>query len=118
MTPEALDLWLKIASSAVSLIALAVAFVATRRKAINDRLEAGSKRMDGYDLAIQSMQAQINNMPGKDDIHRLELMVARMSGDLREMRAGVEANHELLNRFTRIVERQEEHLLNNGGGNK
>ncbi|MDJ0826970.1 MAG: DUF2730 family protein [Rhodobacter sp.] len=116
MTPEALDLWLKIASSALSIAAFGFALVAARRKAINERLDAGSKRMDAHDLAIQAMQTQIAGMPGKEDLHRMELSIAGMAGDLKEMRAGVAANGDQLARFITVLERHEDHLLSGGKG--
>ena len=116
MTPEDVRLWLQIATGLISVLAVVVAFFATRRKEINERLSAGSKRMDGFDLTIQAMQTQIQNMPGKDDQHRVELAISRMSGDLKEVRAQLGANGELMTRVMTVLERQESYLLENGSG--
>jgi len=116
MTADFLDLWLKIISSVFSIGALVVAWIATRRKAINERLDTGSKRMDAHDLEIAALQAQVKSMPGKDDLHRVELSLSTIGGDIKALTAGVEANGETMSRFIRVVERQEQHLLGNGGG--
>ena len=118
MSPETLEMWLKIAVSGLALASFGFSIFATRRKAINERLEAGSKRMDAHDLAIQAMQQQIANMPGKDDFHELQLALAKMSGDFQEVHAQLTANGEMMTRAMTVLERQEAYLLDKSGARK
>lgn len=116
MTPEQIDLWLKITTSLISIGALIVAFFANRRKAINERLEAGSKRMDALDTAVASLQVQIKNQPGKDDLHELQLEIKEIAGSIKEHRAMSEANRDMMQRTLASLERVEGYLLNKGDG--
>ena len=54
MSPELIDTWLKIIVSVLSIAAVVISVAASRRKAITERLDTGSKRMDALDLAVQS----------------------------------------------------------------
>jgi len=114
MAPELVDTWLKIAASALSIAAFFIALIATRRKAINERLDAGSKRMDAHDVAIAELRKQVSGLPAKDDLHRLELELREIAGTIREHRAMSEANRDMMQRTLASLERVEGYLLSQG----
>ncbi|WP_158971972.1 DUF2730 family protein [Chachezhania sediminis] len=97
-------------SLVVSLCSAAYAFFATRRKDVDRRFDEGSKRMDRHDLRLQAVEQAIQTMPGKDDMHRLELHLSEMSGDMKAMSATMMAMAESQTRTERIVSRHEDHL--------
>lgn len=111
MTPEDLDLWLKIITSLLSLGAFVFAAIATRRKAINERLEAGSKRMDALDTAVAAMQVQIAAMPGRDDVHRIEKTTLKIEGTVKEIAAHTQARGDQINQLKELLTIHQEHLL-------
>lgn len=62
------------------------------------------KRLDLLDAIVPAL-------PKADDLHRLQLAIAEMRGDHRELRAVMTGNAQMMGRLEVIVQRQEEHLL-------
>ena len=112
MTPEQIDLWLKIMTSVLSIGAVVVAVFGARRKAINERLEAGSKRMDALDTAVAAMQAQLQHMPSRDDVHRIEIAMLEVAGTVKELAAHTQARADQMAQLKELLTIQHEHLLN------
>ncbi len=97
-------------------------FIATRRKDVdgkfvdvNKQFNAGSDRMDRHEGRIARLEQTVQTLPGKDDMHQLQLELVKQTGSLNEMRAVMEGNGAVMSRLEKIVTRHEEHLL--GGGN-
>lgn len=90
----------------------------TRRHDIDERFDKvtqsfkdGSKRMDRHDLRISGVEQTLKTMPGKDDMHQLQLQLAEVVGSMRELRAVMDGNANVMGRIETIVSRHEEHLL-------
>lgn len=88
-------------------------FVATRRKDVNEKLETVAKRVDTQDTKIARLETTLQSMPGRDDTHKLELLLAEMAGDMKAMRAAMDGMHQSLTRTEDIVSRHEDHLRGN-----
>lgn len=84
--------------------------VDTRFVGVSDRLTAGSKRMNTLELRIQKTEAQIAELPNKDEVHQLGLGIAGISGDIKGISATMDALLESQRRLTAQIERHEEHL--------
>lgn len=102
-------------SLAISLLIGLYTFFATRRKDVEERFKQGSRRMDDLTRRMDGVEGTIRGMPGKDDIHQVQLELARMNGSMNEMRAIMGGNQEIMSRLEKIVARHEDHLL---GGSK
>lgn len=89
---------------------LIFAWYRTRRQDVDERFAIGSKRMDEHDLAISELRQAVASMPEKDDMHKLEMMLAEMGGDMKAMRATMRSLAESQGRFEKIVTRHEDHL--------
>ncbi len=63
---------------AVSLIALGVA--AANRRA--ERIKAIESRIERHDLRIQKTEGELAHLPGKDSVHKLELAMADLHGQM------------------------------------
>ncbi|SMH35952.1 DUF2730 family protein [Maritimibacter sp. HL-12] len=81
---------------------------------VEDRFAEGSKRMDRHDLRLQSLEQSVHNMPGREDLHRVEMLMAEMGGNMKEIRAVMEGNGAIMARLEQVVTRHEEHLLDGG----
>jgi hypothetical protein len=68
-------------------------------------------RLDSHDLRLSRLEQALQAMPTKDDMHRLDLSLKGMEGELREMKAVMEGNNRIMERLENIVTRHEEHLL-------
>ena len=107
------DLLYKIAglvSIVISITAMLVTVLGNRRKDIDRRFRDGSKRMDTHDLRLQALEQDVRSMPGKDDLHRLELQLSGIAGDMKAISASMVGMAQSINRTEKIVGRHEEHL--------
>lgn len=75
------------------------------------RLESHAKRLGDHDQRLATIEQQQRSMPTKDDMHVLHLGMSEMRGDLREMRAAMDGNRQIMGRLETIVSRHEDHLL-------
>ena len=111
------DLLLKAGGFLLSVGAIVFTLFANRRKdldvqfeAANERFKAGSDRMDEQDLKILTLQSTVNNMPGKDEMHQLQLMMTEMAGDMKAVREGMRGLRDGQARQESILGRHEDHL--------
>lgn len=101
----------------VSLTAMMFAWFRTRRKdldgkfdRIDERLTGGSRRMNTYDLRLQALEQTVDSMPGKDHLHRLEVALTEIGGDLKAMTASMNSVAESQRRTEAVVMAHEDHL--------
>lgn len=111
MNAEWMDLAIKAFSLVLSVSAVIYTFFATRRKDVDERLHTGSKRMDLLDQRVASLEQTVIGLPGKDDVHSIELHMERINGTMSRMEAVLEGNQKIMSRLETIVTRHEEHLL-------
>ncbi len=108
------DLILKAASFVLSVSAIGYAFFVNRRKDVDERFRTGSERMDRHERRIASLEQTVQSMPGKDDMHSIQLEITKQTGALSTMQAVMEGNAKIMARLETIVTRHEEHLLDGG----
>jgi Protein of unknown function (DUF2730) len=104
------DLLLKIASFVLSVGAILYTLYATRRKDVDVRFKAGSDRMDSQEMRILALESTVQNMPGKDEMHQLQLTMTEMAGDLKAVREGMSGLRAGQARQESILGRHEDHL--------
>lgn len=117
------DLALKILGLAIPLGGIIYTWFATRQKDVDEafkdigeRLNTGSKRMDTLELRAQATELALGNMPNKDDMHSLQLMLAEMGGEMKAIGAHIGAQRDVMRRLETVVTRHEDHLLDKGKG--
>lgn len=109
----------------LSIVSIIFAWFRTRRKAVDDRFDKlmdgvdrrfhdGSKRMDELASRLQATEQTVASMPGKDDMHRVEMMLVEMGGDMKAVRAFQKSTADSVNRIEGIVGRHEDYLRENG----
>lgn len=94
----------------LSISAMIFAWLRTRRQDLDKRLHEGSKRMDNLELRVQRIEQSIAAMPGKDDMHKLEITLAQMGGEMKAQSAVLEAMAESVRRTEGILNRHEDFL--------
>ena len=105
-----LDLFLRLVPLAISVGSMIVALIATRRKDVDKRFENVMERIDSHGQRLQAVEGDVAAMPGKDDLHKLELILTQMGGDMKAMRAEMAGTAGSLSRIENIVGRHEDHL--------
>lgn len=82
-------------------------FFAVRRKDVTARL-------DRHDSRLQTLEQTVASQPSIADMHKIELMMAEMTGSMGRIEAVMEGNAKIMGRLETIVTRHEDHLLSNG----
>lgn len=103
-----------LASVIVSAGTAVFAWYRTRTRDLEDRLKDGSDRMNRHDVRIERIEQTLSSMPVSQDMHKLELRLSEMSGDLKALAAVMQGNTEVMLRLERVVGRHEDHLLTEG----
>lgn len=89
----------------VTLVVTVIGWVQLRWRALSDRLESHSTRIVGLEAAIR-------NLPGRDELHRMEISVTQMTGEMKAVSALMSGQRDLMARMEAVVARHEDHLLN------
>ena len=102
----------------LSIGSIVFAWFRTRRIAVDGRFQeadarfkTGSDRMDRHESRIQSLEQTVKAMPDRQDLHKIELALERVSGTMGRMEAVMEGNQQIMARLELIVSRHEDHLL-------
>jgi hypothetical protein len=69
--------------------------------------------MDELNLRLAAAEQSIATMPGKDDLHGLQLTLAEMAGEMKAIRVSVRGVAESQGRLESIVTRHEDYLREN-----
>jgi len=102
--------WTLSISFLFSLAAMVFAFFRTRHKNVDERFEKQSHRIDGLEIRLSRNEQILEDMPTKDDLHRLELALSAMAGELKAMAASQRSTNDFLRRIETTVSRHEDHL--------
>lgn len=99
----------------LSIINIVYTWWRTRDQNVESRFRAGSERMDRIDGRLASVEQTLRNLPAKDDLHRVELALGDVRGEMREIRASIAASTEHGKRQDLVLSRLENYLLEHGG---
>ena len=106
---EVTDLSIKVASFVVSIAAMLVAVVRTRKTEVERRFEAGSELMRSHDRRLRDLEHAVQSVPTQNDLHELDRALARISAEII-------ANQERMVSVAASVQRIEDYLLKNSKG--
>lgn len=84
---------------------------ASQFKAVDERFKTGSERMDRHDSRLASIEQTLRGLPVKEDMHKLQLAMSEMKGEMKAMAAAMTGSNSLMERLESVVERHESHLL-------
>jgi hypothetical protein len=101
--------WLYVANTAIALAAAAYAWLTARSKANSAHLKAVDAMLDDHKQRIGAIEGEMRHMPAKDDVHELKIAIAELRGTIGRL-------DESHNGVSRIVNRIEAYLLDQGKG--
>ena len=78
------------------------------------RLSEIERRAERHAQQLVGVSQTVNAMPGLQQTHALELALADIRGNLREIGATMEGNAKIMARLEMVVTRHEDHLLEGG----
>jgi len=91
----------------VSLGATLYTWLTARSRGNEKGLSELGEKVDGINNRLTKVEGEMQHLPDKDSQHRLELNMAELLGDMKQMAEAQKAT-------TRTVVRMEEYLLNQG----
>ncbi|WP_170076193.1 DUF2730 family protein [Defluviimonas denitrificans] len=74
-------------------------------------IEQNRIRIDSHEARLSSVEQTLTGMPGREDVHKMQLSITELGGYLREMRAEMKGTSEIIKRIEFSVDRHESHLL-------
>ncbi|MGS4945185.1 DUF2730 family protein [Meridianimarinicoccus sp. RP-17] len=113
-----LDTFIRIATFVMSVGAMVAAWIATRRKDVDvrfdglaEKIESQRARIEAAEARLSRVEQQVESMPGRGELHRLELTLTQMAGNLSTISESMNGQREIMKRLENIVTRHEDHLL-------
>jgi len=73
------------------------------------------KELETLRVKVTENEAKLCNMPDSSALHSIALSLERLRGEVGSLGAEMGGMKDVLQKVDRIVERQENYLLNNGG---
>lgn len=113
MTQPAFDLGpaLAITLAALNIVNILYTWWRTRDQNVEARFRTGSERMDRIDQRLASVEQTLRGTATTDDMHGLQLGLAALQGELREIRAISAASAKHGERQDIVLTRLEQFLL-------
>lgn len=74
-------------------------------------IEENRARLDRHEARLSSAEQTLKGLPGREDVHRMQISISELGGFLREMRAEMKGTGEIIRRIELAVDRHENHLL-------
>ena len=94
-----------------SFVAGIYAFFSGRQKGTAERFEKIDANQNRTNERLTDLERRVEDLPSKDDIHKLDLTLVSIKGELGTMRQMITGQGEIMQRLERIVTRHEDHLL-------
>ena len=86
------------------------AFFVNRRTDVDKRFHDGTQRMNRMQERISGLESEFKQVPGKDEVTDLRLLLADMGGDMKAMTATMQSMSKSMERLENSVTRHENHL--------
>jgi len=68
-------------------------------------------RLDGHELRLQSVEQAQRSTPAREDLHKLQLAMADLQGEIKVMSTKLAGSSQIMERLEDVVSRHEQHLL-------
>lgn len=107
---------LTLSTSVIVAVLLAmVGWLRVRWAALDKRVDDQAARTESHAERLTGMEAALRQMPAREDLHRMEVSVTAMAGELKTVAAHMSGQRDLMTRMEAVVARHEDHLLTKKG---
>lgn len=80
-----------------------------------EKAAAAAEAADKAARRADEVAAEVARMPGRDEIHKLDLSVTELSGRITQFGERLDGSRDTMSRLQRVLDRVEDFLLKNGG---
>lgn len=98
------------------LVLLGSGAMALKRLGLIGGQGALGERVERHAIRLSDLERRVSGLAAREDIHQLQLEIATQTGELKEMRALMKGQSEIMERLEVVVTRHEDHLLERGKG--
>lgn len=95
----------------VTILLAIIGWLQVRWGALSKRVDDQAARVEGHASRLASVEAAIRTMPAREDLHRMEVSVTAMAGEMKTVAAIIRGHRDLMERMEAVVARHEDHLL-------
>lgn len=103
---------LTISLGLIATLALAlIGWVRHRLARVDTGFETAKDERRDLAMRVTAVEQAVASLPGHKEVHNLQLTMANIAGELREMRAMMDGSKQIMARVESMVTRQEDHML-------
>ncbi|MGD9638371.1 MAG: DUF2730 family protein [Alphaproteobacteria bacterium] len=102
----------KLISSFLTFGSFCIAFYLKAKFATKEEVSNLDKRVSKIENRVAANEEKIEQMPSRDDLHKQEIMIERMSGKIDSMAVKMQGIEEISKRQEKVISRVEDYLLN------
>lgn len=95
----------------ITVLIAIIGWIRVRWGALSKRGDDQADRLDRQESRIVAIETALRAMPSREDLHRIEISVAAMAGDLKVATALLSGQKDVMQRVEAVVARHEDHLL-------
>lgn len=95
----------------VTVVLSIIGWVQMRWGALAKRQDSLADRVESHATRLASMEAALRTLPGREELHRMEVGIATMAGKMETVAAHMAGQRDLMSRMEAVVARHEDHLL-------
>ena len=108
-----LSLLMDFVSPLISVVALFIAAVATRKRDVNESIEKLNARMKVLETEHAQLAERVRSLPNQNELHAVQLSLAEQSGTLQKLGAMIDAQNQILANVQGAITRTEDFLIEN-----
>lgn len=97
-------LWVAALSTIISFASVIWTIFSGPARRNGSRLDAHATRLDAHEMRLSGIDQTLRTIPGKQDLHDLEVAMTRLQGEMQTM-------SQIMTRLESLVSRHEDHLL-------
>ena len=95
----------------VTVLLFIVGWLRVRWGDISKRVDDQAGRIESHAERLTGMEAALRQLPAREDLHRMEVSVTAMAGELKTVAAHLAGQRDIMTRIEAVVARHEDHLL-------
>lgn len=95
----------------VTVLLAIIGWLQMRWGGLTKRVDDQAHRIEGHAERLTGVEVALRQLPAREDLHRMELSVSTMAGEMRTIAAHMAGQRDLMSRMEAVVARHEDHLL-------
>ena len=82
-----------------AVVSAIIGWVRLQLKRIDTRIDVANDRLDRHEARLSMAEQTLQTLPKKDELHQVNMTLERMAGDMREVRALMGGQQQIMSRL-------------------